>query len=1020
MQCTRCTRHCLADAKFCDRCGAPLDALAAAVVADEPPDNDRFVGRQRELAVLDALLTRALAAAGGTAALAGDPGIGKTRTAERLAEHALARGMTVYWGRCNEEPGAPAYWPWQQMVQAWLAGADNDTVRRVAAREAAALAEIVPEILERVSGCEPAPPMIDAAQARFRLFDAVASFWKRAAAVAPLLLVFDNLHWADASSLRLLEFLAPSLASSRVLVLITYRDIELSRQHPLSATLGELARQPGFERLRLAGLSRAETAGVMRLAGDRALAPALVDAIHEQTEGNPLFIGEITRLLLQEALADDGVQHPATARSSRPLRIPEGIKEVIGRRLNRLSDATNRVLAAASVIGRAFELRLLARLLDDSDEQRCADAIEQALQARVVDDLREPGRYQFAHALFRETLYDEIPRPQRSRLHLRLVSVIEAIHADDLERHLPALAHHQWAALPAGDVARAVAYAERAAQRADRALAHEEAARFYQLALDAMEVGSGFSRIARCALLNALGTARSRAGEYVQAQQVFKEAAQLGMVSGSAQEQARAALGFENASWSPGGHGGAAAGLLREALASLGGAEPPLVARLLSALARALIFSGEEEQAAAVHEEAVAAARRTGDAATLAETLIASLSVRWRGERIAQRIEASEEAYRLAHSAGNRHLVLLALPWLTFDDFESGDLSRWHLHLDEYERGGAASQLPFIRYVTASSRTMHALFEGRFADAERLAQHSFEIGNRMPGLDAAGVYGMQMFTLRREQGRLLEVAPLVEHFVNSNADANVWRPGLTLMYAELGRMQAAREAFDALAAGDFKAIARDGVWLASITYMAIVCHALGDAARAASLYRMLEPYSGRNLMVGTTIACFGAADTVLGMLATTLTRGPAARRHFEAALAMNERLNARPALVRTRWHFAQLLLPDRDPAQRDRAAELLRLAHADAAALGMGSVVANIEVQRAALAAAPARLPAGLSAREAQVLRLVATGKGNRQIAAELFVSPNTVANHVRSILAKTGSANRTEAAAFAMHNALL
>lgn len=1020
MQCTHCARQCVADAKFCDRCGAPLDVRAAAVVADEPPDNDRFVGRQRELAVLDALVTRALAAAGGTAALAGDPGIGKTRTAERLAEHALARGMTVYWGRCNEEPGALAYWPWQQMVQAWLAGADNDTVRRVAAREAAALAEIVPEILERVPGCEPAPPMIDAAQARFRLFDAVASFWKRAAAVAPLLLVFDNLHWADTSSLRLLEFLAPSLASSRVLVLITYRDIELSRQHPLSATLGELARQPGFERLRLAGLSRAETAGVMRLAGDRALAPARVDAIHEQTEGNPLFVGEITRLLLQEALADDAVQHPATARGSRPLRIPEGIKEVIGRRLNRLSDSTNRVLAAASVIGRAFELRLLARLLDDSDEQRCADAIEQALQARVVDDLREPGRYQFAHALFRETLYDEIPRPQRSRLHLRLVSVIEAIHADDLERHLPALAHHQWAALPAGDVACAVAYAERAAQRADRALAHEEAARFYQLALDAMEVGSGFSRIARCALLNALGTARSRAGEYVQAQQVFKEAAQLGMVSGSAQEQARAALGFENASWSPGGHGGAAAGLLREALASLGGAEPPLVARLLSALARALIYSGEEEQAAAVHEEAVAAARRTGDAATLAETLIASLSVRWRGERIAQRIEASEEAYRLALSAGNRHLVLLALPWLTFDDFESGDLSRWHLHLDEYERGGEAMQLPFIRYVSASSRTMHALFEGRFADAERLAQHSFEIGNRMPGLDAAGVYGMQMFTLRREQGRLLEVAPLVEHFVNSNADANVWRPGLTLMYAELGRMPAAREAFDALAAGDFKAIARDGVWLASITYMAIVCHALGDAARAAPLYRMLEPFSGRNLMVGTTIACFGAADTVLGMLATTLARGPAARRHFEAALAMNERLNARPALVRTRWFFAQLLLPDPDPAQRDRAAELLRLAHADAAELGMQSVVASIEVQRAALAAAPARLPAGLSAREAQVLRLVATGKGNRQIAAELFVSPNTVANHVRSILAKTGSANRTEAAAFAMHNALL
>lgn len=1020
MQCTRCARSCLADAKFCDSCGAPLDPRAAATATLDLQDTERFVGRQRELGILDGLLTRALAAAGGAAALAGEPGIGKTRTAERLAEHALARGMKVFWGRCNEEPGAPPYWPWHQLVQAWLDAADDDTVRRVVARLAAPLAEIVPDILDRVDGSDPAPPAIEAAQARFRLFDAMTTFWKRAALASPLLLVLDNLHWADASSLRLLEFMAPALGSSCVLVLVTYRDIELSRRHPLSATLGELARHQGFERLRLAGLSRTETAGVMRLAGDRALSPPLVDAIHAQTEGNPLFIGEITRLLLQEALADGAVQHSAAARNVRALRIPEGIKEVIGQRLNRLSDATNRVLAAASVIGRAFELRLLARLLDDNDEQGCAQAIEQALQSRVVEALREPGRCQFAHALFRETLYDEIPGPQRSRLHHRLVDAIEALHADDLDRHLPALAHHQWAALPGGDVARAVGYARRAAVRAERQLAHEEAARFYQLALDAMELGSGFSREARCALLNALGTARSRAGEYVQAQQVFKEAAQLGMACGAAQELASAALGFENASWCPGSHGGAAADLLREALAALGAGDPALVAQLLSALARALIFSGEEEQAARVHEQAVAVARRAGDAATLADALIASLSVRWRGDRIAQRIEASEEAYQLALAAGNRDLVLLALPWLTFDDFESGELAKWRLHLNEYERGGEAMQLPFIRYVSASSRTLHALFEGRFAAAERLAQHTFEIGNRMPGLDAAGVYGMQMFTLRREQGRLLEVAPLVERFVKANTQGNVWRPGLALMYVELRRMQAARAEFNALAVDEFGAIARDGVWLASVTYMAIVCHALADAERAASLYRLLEPYSGRNLMVGTTIACFGAADAVLGMLATTMARWPDACRHFEAALAMNERLGARPALARTQLHFARMLLLRPESAEPGRAAELLRLAHEDAAALGMTGLIEDIDAARTALAAEPARLPVGLSAREAQVLCLVAAGKGNRQIAIELFVSPNTVANHVRSILDKTGSANRTEAAAFAIRNSLI
>src|SRR3984893_7213614 len=466
MQCTRCARNCRPDAKFCDGCGAPLappDSWhgASAVAA---PDSDRFVGRERELAVLDGLLTRALASAGGTAALAGEPGIGKTHTAEVFAERAHARGMHVLWGRCNEEPGAPPYWPWQQMVQGWIDSHDDETVRRTLARVASPWAEIVPHIAERMGERSPVLPATQAAQARFRLFDAMSNFWKRASVESPLLLILDNLHWADASSLRLLESLAPGLSASRILVLGPYRDIELSRQHPLSATLGELARHQHFERLRLTGLARAETARMMQLAGGTDFAPTLVDAIYVQTEGNPLFIGEITRLLLQEDATNAASSH-AAVRSASTLRIPEGIKEVIGRRLNRLSAATNQVLAAASVIGRAFDLRFLTRLVDDIDEDMCGQALEQALQARVVESLREPGRYHFAHALFRETLYDEIPAPRRSRLHLKLARTIEALHGDDLEHHLPALAHHQWAALPGGDVALAVEYAQRAAAR---------------------------------------------------------------------------------------------------------------------------------------------------------------------------------------------------------------------------------------------------------------------------------------------------------------------------------------------------------------------------------------------------------------------------------------------------------------------------------------------------------------------------------------------------------------------------
>lgn len=976
----------------------------------------RFVGREHELEVLDRLLTQAQDGAGGIAALAGEPGIGKTRTAEIVAERAERHGMHAFWGRCNEEPGAPPYWPWQQLVRSWIASHDEDSIRQALACGVAPLAEIVPDLADRlpdpVRDRAVAAPSTEVAQARFRLFDAVNTFWQRAAQQRPLLLILDNLHWADASSLRLLEFLAPDLCGCRILLLVTYRDVELSRQHPLSATLGELARQPRFERLRLGGLTHAETAHMMQLAGGATFAPALIDAIHAQTEGNPLFVSEMTRLLAQESSAGS---------AGSALRIPEGIKEVIGRRLNRLSASANKVLTAAAVIGRSFELRLLSALADDVDEEVCGAAIDEALQARVVEALREPGHYHFAHALFRETLYDEIPVPRRSRLHLKLARAIEMIHGDDPEPYLPALAHHHWAALPGGDAALAVDYAQRAARRADRQLAHEESARYCQMALQAMDVGSGLPRDTRCSLLNALGTAHSRAGDWLQAMQTFKEAARLSAEVGNAWELAQAALGFETASWAPGLPGGPAAELLREALAAQGSDEPVMSARLLSALARALIFSGEEEQATRVHEQAIAMARRAGDPATLADTLVATVSLRWQQERIAERIAASDEAYELARQAGDHTLMCATRAWHLFDDFELGDMAAWRANLEEYERGGQTLRLPFIQYTASMSRAMHAIFEGRFADAERLIPNAYELARRMPGMDAAGVYGVQMFTLRREQGRLHEVAPLVEHFVQHTSAMDTWQPGIALMHVELGQMEAARKKFDALANDDFRAIARDGVWVANLTYLAIVCHALGDAARAATLYQLLAPSSGRNLVFGTAIASFGAADAILGALSATMGDRPQAQRHFEAALAMNERQGARPALARTRLDFAQMLLHRGEPGDLDRADGLLRAAEEAAAALGMASLPARIEAARALVKAnAVEHYPAGLSRREAQVLRLVAQGKGNRQIARELFVSPNTVANHVSSILSKTQSANRAEAAAFAIRHALL
>jgi len=1022
--CAGCGRANREAAAFCDGCGAPLGAPArdpfhAPQQALGP--GEVFVGREKELAALGAAIEHALAGRGRILALAGEPGIGKTRTAQVLARYAETRDVRVLWGRCHEEPGAPPYWAWLQVLRAYIEPQDDAALAAVLEGAASHVAEIVPELAQRVPDLAPVSRTVDPVQARYRLFDAIAGFWKRAAAREPLVLILDNLHWADAPSLRLLEFLAPEIAASRLLVLATYRDIELTRAHPLSGTLGELAKQPSFQRLKLGGLSLAETSRFVASATGQAPPAELLATVHGQTEGNPLFVAEMVRFLVQEGVLGPDARDGAPGTARRALnRIPEGIKEAIGTRLNRLSGACNTLLTHAAVIGRRFELSVLARLPDDPGEDARNAALEEALAAAVIEALPEPGAYQFSHALIRETLYEEIPGTRRSRLHLRVGAVLEELHRDDPVPVLSALAHHYCAALPGGDAAKAVEYARRAAEHADRLFAYEAAARHYRLALQALE-GAADPR-PRLQLLIALGNTQTKAGENLEAAELLlQQAAKSARSLGLAEELARAACAFEEARWRPGLPGHAAAGLLREALTGLGEGDSLLKAEVLSSLTRALIFSGEPEQALATHAEAVAMARRLGDVATLATALRSVLSARWQPERFETRMATTLEALRLSQQVGDRERALDAWSWRLFDLMELGDVQLRATEFDGYVRAADEIGQPFFQYVGVSSRAMLALFLGQFDESDRYAKAALEFGKRMPSIDAVGVYGVQMFSLRRAQGRLAELAPLVEHFVRTTPAAATWRPGLAVIYAELDRRDEARAEFETLAADGFEGLARDALWLMCIAYLADVCTFLGDAARAATLYRLLAPFDGRNIVIGPNIACYGAAARHLGMLAGAMQRWTDAERHFEAALEMNARQGARPWLAHTQHQFAAMLLARGRTEDRTKIVGLLDEAVAASQALGMQALAARAAALRETALPASVKdaYPAGLSRREVEVLRLVAAGKGNREIAERLFVSPNTVANHVRSILTKTNTANRTEAAAFAVRQAL-
>jgi predicted ATPase len=440
-----------------------------------------FVGRQQEMGSLKAALEDTISGQGRLIMLVGEPGIGKTRTAEELATLARQQGAAALWGRCPEERGAPPFWPWVQIIRSYMGEREPGTLRSQLGAGAADIAHVVSEMREVLPELPPLPPMQDPEQARFRLFDSITSFLKQASHKQPLLLVLDNLHWADPSSLRLLEFTAQELAEARVLVIGTYRDIEVSRGHPLYHTLGELTHQRLYQRVLLRGMNQGDVGRVMETVGKVGLPQELVATVHQHTGGNPLFVGEVVRLLAQEGLL---LPERLDGLKGWDFRLPEGIREVIGRRLDRLSGRCNEILPIASVIGREFSIRLLGQIVQQPEEQ-VLEVLEEALAARIIEELPRPvGRYQFTHALIQETLASELTTTRKVRLHARIAESLEKLYGQQAEAHAAELAQHFAEAEAVLGAEKLVQYSLLAGEKALAAYAWEEALQHFQRGLE--------------------------------------------------------------------------------------------------------------------------------------------------------------------------------------------------------------------------------------------------------------------------------------------------------------------------------------------------------------------------------------------------------------------------------------------------------------------------------------------------------------------------------------------------------
>ncbi len=900
-----------------------------------------------------------------------------------------------------------AYRPFAEALDQLVRITDPDVLRADVGSAGGELTRLLPDLSARVAEL-PAPIVADPDTERHRLHTSVTDFLTSAGHRQPLLLVLEDGHWADPATLVLLRHLARATSEARVLLLATFRDTEADVPAELADTLADLRRSDEAVRLSLSGLTEEDVGEFVRRAGGE-IDPELrlSHEIRDLTEGNAFLLCELWRALVEtEALTVE----EGKLRLTRPLQTiatPQSVREVVNQRLARLGPATRDLLELAAVAGPEFELDVL-RLAAPVELERI-DALEPAMRSGVIEELAYPAlAYRFAHELVRRALYDRLSVLRRAELHMRIAEALEAADRPRSGRILADLAHHFAAAAPIGGTSQAVEYNLLAAKAAADALAHDETTARLRTAL---RIGIEDER-RRAEVLLDLGAALFRAGQSLESLQAFRQAAQIARDLGAGELLARAAIGFETSCWRPGLADEGARELLAEASTALGPEDSALRVGVLAGLARTLELEGDSDPAAVAREEAIAMARRIDDRPGLAKTL---MGVYW--ARATTSLEEAQqmlgEARDIAQELGDVEGQAEAVEWRVSALMALGEIATAREQLEVAFEAAQQTRQPFILHVAEHYRSALALLEGRLAEAETAAERSREWGQLLIGRDASGVYGVQMFSVRREQGRLAELAPVIRILAAGDRGGAAWRPGLVAMLAELAMDEQVRDELDRVHADGLEPL-REGLWLASLTYLADAASAVAHRDVAALVYPMLAPLTGTNLMIGHGVACYGAADRYLGMLAATLDDSEDAADHFEAALELNRRMGATTWLAHTAYEYGRMLLRGTDHAH---GAQLLAEAVRLADAVGMPTLLARARV----LAPVPAStLPDGLSARELDVLRLVARGRSNREIGAALFISEHTAANHVRSILRKTGSANRAEATGYAYRRGLV
>ncbi len=904
---------------------APTSQQLADSVFVEPAQlsGAGFVGREREMVNLRGALEEALSGQGRMVMLAGEPGIGKTRTAQELAAQAETLGAQVLWGWCYEEEGAPPYWPWIQPLRSYIQQADPEQLASEMGPGAADIADLVTEVREKLPNLEP-PPVLEPEQARFRLFDSITTFLKNAARSQPLVLILDDLHWADRSSLLLLQFLAREMSGSYLLVVGTYRDVELSRQHPLTETLAQLIRQPVFRRELLRGLSQEDTQRFVESAASVEPSRTVAETIYSHTGGNPFYMTEVVRLLSEHGdLTSGGIG------GSTGLMIPEGVKEVIGQRLNRLSKQCNEVLTTASIIGKEFHFKLLGTLIDDISEDVLGQAIDEAVDAHMVEEVSGSWeRYRFSHALVQETLSVEMPTRRKVQLHARIGSALESLFGADVQTHADELAFHFGEAEPMLGPEKFVHYSLLAGEQALAGYALEEALSHFQRGLTIKEqlfdadtaallFGQGRAQAALLQMQEAR-TSLTRAFDY------YAEAGDVDRAVAVAQY--------------PTDIGNTGVPELVVRALELVPPDTHEFGRLMSHYGyHSGQRRGDDQGAQEAFTRALAIAQREGDQVLEMWTLARAGNVGISYLRPQDCLLKHGQAIELNSRVGDPDLEVAARDCVVTTLIGMGDLDEAESQSEAMIQYAERSRFRGGLLTALSHAAIPALFRGDW-------QSTRELTDRGLRLDPDDPYCLSLRAMAEYMvGDLEAGAPYLARFtevMSSNRGPSRYVQAVIPLVAHITGdtkyVDVAREAFQsALSAA---ALTPRAAWLANIG-LALLTILQGDQVEAREQYSALLPV--RTEFPAEGHICI-SMDRLLGLLSQIIGNLDQAARHYEDALVFCRKAGFQPELAWSCCGYADTVMLRNGPGDREKALSLLDESLAIATELGMRPLMERV------------------------------------------------------------------------------